>query len=115
MISKDLIQDSNGDLLIQNGDFVVGPSDFQHIYDIIQSYVGWWKQNPQIGVGIRSYLGSAGMQQTLQRSIKLQLQADNYNNISVTSTTNPDGTFNITVKASRNGSTINGTFANVGA
>lgn len=70
--------DADGDLLIQNGDFVVGPSDPQHIKDIINSFPGWWKRTPTVGVGIFQYLNSAGQEQTIEKSIKTQLQADGY-------------------------------------
>ena len=43
----DFLLDEDGDLDIVNGDFAVGPSDVQHIEDIVaNSFVGMWKQNP---------------------------------------------------------------------
>lgn len=110
MISQDLQLDSTGDLKIENGDFVVGPSDFQHIKDLINSFPGWWKQFSSVGVGARQYIGSTGMQQTLQRAVQLALQGDNYTNISITYTNGTDGTFNMTVTASKNGATTIATF-----
>jgi len=73
----DFIVDSNGDLEIQNGDFVVGLSDFQHIQDIIYSFAGEWKQFPLVGVGIQQYLKSQNASDAVN-SIKQQLQSDGY-------------------------------------
>lgn len=74
----DYLCGSDGDLLISNGDFVVGISDEMHIEDTIKSDVGYWKENPQDGVGIDKYIKSTGQEQVLARSIKLQLENDGY-------------------------------------
>ena len=74
---QDFLLDANGDLLIQNGDFVVGPSDNQHIDDIISSFAGAWKQFPILGVGIMQYLKSEEGQAAVAK-IKQQLQSDGY-------------------------------------
>lgn len=68
----------NGDLLIQNGDFCIVESDTQHVSDTIAAFPGWWKENPPDGVGILSYLNSAGKEQQLERSIKINLISDGY-------------------------------------
>ena len=67
------------DLLIRNGDFVIGPSDEQHIQDILNAFPGWWKQFPNLGVGIFQYLnGPSTQQQTIKRSVTVQLESDGY-------------------------------------
>jgi len=68
----------HNDLLIRNGDFVIGESDEQHIMDTINAFPGWWKENPPDGVGVFTYLNSAGQQQQLQKAIKLNLVSDGY-------------------------------------
>lgn len=73
-----MIQDDNGNVLISNSDLVYGISDEQHIQDTIYAFPGWWKENFADGVGLRSYLSSAGQTQILARSIKVQLQSDLY-------------------------------------
>ncbi len=72
-------QDDN-DLLISTieGDFEIAESDKQHIEDIVESFLGWWKEYPALGVGIKQYQGSSGQEQTIERSIKLNLQGDGY-------------------------------------
>lgn len=74
---QDFLLDDDGDLLIQNGDFVVGPSDPQHVEDIIESFIGEWKQYPLVGVGLMQYLKSENGQAAIN-VIKQQLQADGY-------------------------------------
>lgn len=77
----------NNDLYIDadSGDFVIAPSDEQHIIDTIAAFPGWWKENPDDGVGLMAYENSSGQEQVLQQSIKIQLQSDGYqvNNPSV--------------------------------
>jgi hypothetical protein len=70
----------NGDLYINpnTGDFDFGPSDVQHLNDILLSAPGWWKRKPTLGVGIMSYLKSKVNPQKLVQSIRLNCQADGY-------------------------------------
>ncbi len=93
---------TNNDLTItEAGDFAIAESDNQHLYDIINSFPGWWKEFPQVGVGIISYVNSSGKQQELSRNILVQLEADGYtvNNLIVSQL--PNGTFTIETDAAR--------------
>jgi hypothetical protein len=74
----DYLCNLSNDLLIANGDFVIGISDEMHIEDTIKSDVGHYKENPQDGVGIDRYVKSTGQEQILARSIKIQLENDGY-------------------------------------
>lgn len=65
--------------ITDDGDFLLGDSDEQHIQDTINAFPGWWKENPGDGVGAMQYLNSSGTEQSLTRAIKLQLQSDGYN------------------------------------
>ncbi len=76
--AKDILQDTDGDLLFKDGDFVIGLSDNQHITDIIISTPGSWKEYPLCGVGIEYYLNSSGTQGILKRDIQVQLTTDGY-------------------------------------
>lgn len=75
---QDFLVDENNDLKIQNGDFVVGFSDFDHIIDIIDFNQGDLVEYPQIGVGIINYLNSSGKQQELNRRVRLMMEADKW-------------------------------------
>lgn len=61
-----------------SGDFVIALSDEQHIIDNISAFPGWWKENPQDGVGIFQYQNSSGKDQEIQRVVKIELQSDGY-------------------------------------
>ena len=74
---QDFLLDDSGDLLIQNGDFVVGNSDNQNAEDIISSFAGEWKEFPFVGVGLIQYLKSQDGQKAVS-IIKTQLQADGF-------------------------------------
>lgn len=77
MANQDIALYGN-DLLIQNGDLAISESDTQHIADTINAFAGWWKQEPQDGIGIFAYLNSAGQEQSLKRQIMIQLSSDGY-------------------------------------
>ncbi|GAB3194730.1 hypothetical protein ABID22_000126 [Pontibacter aydingkolensis] len=78
MQAQDFLLNEDGDLAIVNGDLVAGDSDNQHVWDILISHKGWYKEFPFVGVGLQSYLKSAGMQQELKSEIQIQLQSDGY-------------------------------------
>lgn len=71
--------DEFDDLFISStGDFEVKESDTRHVNDLVESWVGWWKEFPSVGVGAFRYLGASGGFQRLVRSIKIQLKGDGY-------------------------------------
>lgn len=74
----DFLLDDDNELAFANGDLIIGESDKQHIQDTIKCYPGWYKQFPTDGVGVGSYTKGSGIEQKLQRSIKLQLALDGY-------------------------------------
>ena len=100
-VYKDFLLDSSGDLDIANGDFKVGKSDQQHVVDIIESYAGWWKEYPTLGVGVQNYLNSNGNNQQLARNIIVQLVSDGFTVSNPEISLNTDGTFTINPNATR--------------
>ncbi len=76
----DLLQTSiDGDLKIVAGDLVLGESDTQNVFDLINSERGEFKQYPQVGLGIYGYLNSEMDQYALTQQISIQLNADGFN------------------------------------
>jgi len=79
MAAQDIKLEDN-DLFIDSntGDFAITQSDTQHVQDIINSWVGWWKEFPTLGVGISQYLGRSGGIQLTKRAIMVHLKSDGY-------------------------------------
>lgn len=79
MMRTDILTDIFGDndLLIQDGDFVVGESDIQHAQHIIEAEQGHYKQWPLIGVGARRMLGGTADAE-MRRAVQLQLVGDGH-------------------------------------
>ncbi len=75
---KDILTDEDGDLLIKNGDIVIGYSDNQHQEDIILANKGEYKETPEIGVGIFQMLSDDNPMGVLIE-IKKNLQYDGMN------------------------------------
>ena len=75
---KDIDLETDLDLKIIDGDFVISDSDQNHVINILKAYLGGYKQFPLIGVGIDYYLASAGTQQVIKRNITVQMESDGY-------------------------------------
>lgn len=100
MIAKDFLSDPDGDLLIKDGDFVIGESEEQHINDILVSHPGGWRQTPFLGVGISKFFNSplnSGVLTSARKRIKLMLEMDNYKDIVIAM----KDLFSINIKANR--------------
>ncbi len=63
------------DLSIEGGDFVIGLSDVQHTWHIMEAEQGAYKQSPLVGIGVRRMLNAtlAGNEKHL---ILKQLEGD---------------------------------------
>jgi len=80
-MNGDIILDDNLDLLIANGDFVVGDSDEQTQELILIATQGAFRESPLTGVGIVNYLKaqfSPALVAKLTQKIQLQLQYDGF-------------------------------------
>jgi len=74
---KDLLLDDNDDVLIANGDFVIGASDMQDVSIILQMHPGELKQDPILGVGLSRKVKRSGNAEDLEVDVKLHLKRDN--------------------------------------
>lgn len=66
------------DYINAQNDIEIYESDIDHISDTIEANVGEYKEHPNDGVGITSYLSSQGQEQIISRKIILQLSSDTY-------------------------------------
>lgn len=84
-MATDIQLDDKGDLLLVNGDLVIGLSDEQHIKDLMLSRKGEFKQSPLSGIDIEKWLKSplANNSDSLLKEIRLQLEFDGAKNIAV--------------------------------
>ena len=78
MKAHDFKLDTDGDIAIENGDFVIVESDQQHIKDIMESVGGWFKKFPLVGLNPYQYLNARVSATELNKNAKIQLQADGY-------------------------------------
>lgn len=103
--AKDFKQQSDNDILIENGDFVIFESDQQHILDIIYASPNWYKEFPSCGLNIQFYLsgnGTDGINKgNLNRNLQLQLQADGYTSTNSTFVQDFEGNLNLQTDATR--------------
>lgn len=73
----DILLDDTNDLIIENGDFLLGASDAQHGKLLLSSVVGDWTQSPKTGVGLVKYLKGA-FDGAARRNVRLQFESDGY-------------------------------------
>lgn len=77
-MAKDILLDENGDLVIVNGDFVIGDSDTQEIEQLLISKKGEFKEFPLVGADIERLIKSRSGQTAAIKEIKKQLIADGF-------------------------------------
>ncbi|CAB4126661.1 hypothetical protein UFOVP87_4 [uncultured Caudovirales phage] len=75
---QDILLNDEDDLLIANGDFLVGYSDEQHLALITIMDLGHLKENPFLGIGINRKLGSSENPNVIKSISKQMYEADNY-------------------------------------
>jgi hypothetical protein len=76
METFDIILDSDGELIPENGDFKTGDNANNLISYLVQANKGEYKEFPEIGVGIETYLNGIKNIQEIERDIINELKAD---------------------------------------
>lgn len=75
----DILEDDNGDELIEDGDFAMGPADELHIRDLLLDSPGDWRQYPQIGLLIDRYRNApATKKKQFESELREMLEIDGY-------------------------------------
>ena len=80
-MANDILLDEQGDLLIRNGDLVIGDDSAQVLSLLVASVQGMWEQHPHAGIGLVKYLGAPLTPETIaiaQRDFDLQLKPEGY-------------------------------------
>lgn len=95
-IVHDLAHDENGQVIIENGDLVVRPSDEAHQLDLVVSAKGSWRFNPTVGVDIHKFLNSSAVVDEIYQNIQEQMTIDGYSVKEINLTT--DGQLSIDAK-----------------
>ncbi len=83
MAVKDIMLGIDGDLLIQDGDIVLGDSDDQHNQHLLVAAPGLIRRSPLSGIGMQARLkGQLSLKEAdkLNQEVQLQLQADGVQN-----------------------------------
>lgn len=71
----DLVLSDELDLMVENGDWVAGVSDEQHVGLLLLSHLGDWRSEPTAGVGLSLYVNSRNPG-TMLAEIRQQVEAD---------------------------------------
>lgn len=82
-MALDLLLNDDNDIVIENGDFLIGESLTQEVALILKSSQGEWKNDPLTGANLIQLINSNVGEISLRKRVKLHLQRDNkdYNEI----------------------------------
>jgi hypothetical protein len=94
---EDFLFDDDGDLGITAGDITTGPSDNQHLEDIMIASWGQFRQYPDLGVGLERFFMGNYSKQFIRKEIRREVQSDNF----VITDLEIDGNLNINLRAKR--------------
>lgn len=73
---SDIILNSDFDIELKDGDFVLDKSTEQHLSLLLLSEKGEWREFPWLGVGIRNMLLDDAQPLLLKKEIRKQVQLD---------------------------------------
>lgn len=73
---KDILLDSNDDLLIVNGDFAIGESTDQEVGILLRLNPGELKEDPLLGPGLIRLIQSQASEADIKRLVKVHLARD---------------------------------------
>ena len=73
---RDILLNSDIDIMFADGDFVVGDSTMQNQYLILSTHKGEWKENPFIGAGVEDMLNDDGGEAYWKQKISEELECD---------------------------------------
>lgn len=76
IMGKDILLGDDGDLLIENGDFVIGDSIDQEVQAILELAQGELKEDPVLGVDLFRMIHSNATEAELKQRVKLHLERD---------------------------------------
>ena len=71
-----IINPATGDYLIQNGQFVIGESTSQNLFDIMYTNKGEYKEHPEVGCGLKSMLNGPLDIHTVESIIRTNASLD---------------------------------------
>jgi hypothetical protein len=77
MAAQDFLLDGDWDLLIENGDLIIGNANQQHIALIVVTGPGHWKENPFLGFNAVFYEGSNANPAEMKANLSEQIRSDN--------------------------------------
>ena len=72
----DILLDEDFDLVVKNGDLVVGESTLQHQALLLLSNKGDWRQSPTVGMGLNNYLLEDAPADVMRQAIRQELERD---------------------------------------
>ncbi len=82
-MATSILKDEDGDLLIRNGDLVIGDADGQVIADNLLLSEGQLRYAPMAGIAVQNAVLAKGTPTSMMHRIQQKLKSDKATNISV--------------------------------
>ena len=83
MEPRDILLNQNDDLIIKNGDFLIGNSEAQNLDHLCRANIGSLKHDPLTGIGIINLAKTRIDEPKFYTNTKVQLKADGWINESI--------------------------------
>lgn len=75
-MARDILLDENFDLLIKNGDFVMGDSEAQEVGIILGISTGELKSDPLVGANLIEFIRGGASKDKIENRVRTQLELD---------------------------------------
>ncbi len=96
-MAMDILLDEDGDLLIENGDLVIGKADDQNVGLIFKAFKGEIRPAPALGFGAGKYLKTTDPLSRFKRNLKVELERGGYDRADI-DVELKDGTLKVNVE-----------------
>lgn len=77
-MATDIMLDENNDLIIKDGDLVIGDSRYQHVKHLLEAEKGFYKFSPQSGVGMMNLLHDEFQPEEILRLVRFEVERDGF-------------------------------------
>lgn len=77
-MALDIALDEDNELIIKDGDIVIGDSRYQHVKHLLESEKGFWKFSPQSGVGMMNLINDEFSPEEVLRLVRFEIERDGF-------------------------------------
>lgn len=77
-MAVDILLDDDNELIIKDGDIMIGDSRYQHVKHLLEAEKGYFKFSPQSGVGMTNLLNDEFAPEEILRLVRFEVERDGF-------------------------------------